>query len=302
MRLKAIVILVSALLTSCTTSTIKPNEQSDAKPKFNYVIEGGQNWGVVQAFTSSGKTHVQFLDIGRANPIFLDSNGAEINYQRVGMYAILATTPHDFYIASSFGRAHVSDRTIKYRINALPIVNQSPENNNISAQALQQKIDELTAEKKELDKQISEKESAALLAKKQLDELQLVTNLLSNIKVETFLGDKGTVINRIYFDDFSTNVMPSILSSDVVLNASKAASKIVVRGFTDSKTSTKIARDLAASRSVNAKDFLVSHGIEASKVSAYYRSANNFIVPNDGDHRRFNRRVEITYYFPSIEG
>ena len=66
MRLKLIVVLVSALLTSCAADLTKKTELDDSRPKFNYVIQGGENWGVVQAFTSLGKTHIQFLDIDRA--------------------------------------------------------------------------------------------------------------------------------------------------------------------------------------------------------------------------------------------
>lgn len=303
MKLKAVVILVSALLASCATDSTKQAELSDTKPKFNYIIEGGENWGVVQAFTASGKTHIQFLDIGRANPIFIDNEGAEINYERVGMYAVLSAAPHDFYIASSFGRAHVMDIKAKNKPILRPVVKQSVvENQNKTIQALQSRIDELTAEKKIVEKHISEEENATLLAKQQLQELQLVSKLVNDPNGATFLGKDNTVIHRVYFDDFSTSVIPSILQGDVVLDASRAATKIVVRGFTDSATSTKIARDLAASRSVNTKNYLVSRGIEPSKISALYRSSNNFIVPNTGDLRQYNRRVEITYFFAGLEG
>lgn len=300
MRLKLIAILVSALLTSCVTDASKKADLIDTKPKFNYLIKGGENWGVVQAFTSMGKTHVQFLDIDRANPVFLSKEGAEINFSRVGMYAVLPTAEKEFFIASSYGRAHVN--ATDAQISATPDnPSKSLELDKASLNTIQAKIDELSAEKKALEFKISEQEAAALLAKKQLGELQLVTHLLNDKSGNTFLGEDGTVINRVYFDDFATSVADSnIDDSAVVLDASNAASKVIVRGFTDSGSSSLVARNLAASRSANTKKFLVSRGVDSAKIRAFYRSSNNFLVPNSGELRRFNRRVEITYYFDGL--
>lgn len=309
MKLKLIVVLVGSLISACasTNSTVTKSVQN--RPTFEYVIDGGDKWGVVQAFTSMGKAHVQFLDIDRANPIFLGKDGTEIAHERMGMYAILPSAPADFYIASSFGRAHVLSKSAGIPVISVGDKAQSLVNPNeklaldkASVKEIQAKIESLTAEKIALEKTISEREAAAKLAQQQLDELLLVTKLLNDPSGNTFLGEGGTVVNRVYFDDLSTNVVPSILDSSIVLEASRAADKVVVRGFTDSSRPTPMARDLASLRAAKTKKFLVSQGIPDDKIRAYYRSYNHFLVPNSGDLRRFNRRVEITYHFSGLEG
>ncbi len=298
-------VVIAALVSSfgCTTTSLNSaNGSMTTKPSFNYLIEGGENWGVVQAFISKGQTHVQFLDIARASPTFLDKDGVEIEYKPIGMYAVLSQTPLEFYIDSPYGRAHVVDGSLKKAILDLqrdkthPALNSTTDNDKLDKQ-----LESIVEEKNAIVKELNEHQTALLLAKRQLEELQSTAVLLGDSDGSKFFGNAHSVVHRVYFADYSTEVIPSILNSetDAVIKASNAAHKIYVRGFTDSNSMTEVAKDLALNRSLNTKNYLVSLGVDPKKIRVFYRSSGDFLVPNVDGSRQFNRRAEITYFFGS---
>lgn len=311
--------IASGLLASCSSTggyqsnseSVNGSQSSYQNPQFNYVTDGGEEWGLVQAFTVDGNLHIQFLDIERVNPFFIDGKGQDLAFHKRGAFAVIKGAPLEVHVASHFGRAKVYSTKIKAIQRAAAPIKQkllvqqevlddpslsAAEHPATSTSDMETNLAKLKADKAEIDREIDSLESALSLAKSQLAEIESMATLLKSSDV--FIGEQGAIIHRVYFDDYSTNVDTGILDSDAVMDASKKAEKIIVRGFTDSFSSSETATRLALSRSVNVRDYLVGKGVDGSKIRAMYRSYDNFLVENVGANKRFNRRVEIIYSFP----
>ena len=82
-----------------------------------------------------------------------------------------------------------------------------------------------------------------------------------------------------------------------LLETAKTASKIVLRGRTDSSVTTDASMKIAVTRAVNTKRFLIEHGIPRSKIKTFALASGGFIADNTTDEGRArNRRVEIEIY------
>jgi len=73
-----------------------------------------------------------------------------------------------------------------------------------------------------------------------------------------------------------------------------AESKIVVEGHTDSQGSASLNQDLSVRRAQSVRDYLVSRGIAADRITAQGLGSTRPVAPNNtAEGRADNRRVEI---------
>jgi outer membrane protein OmpA-like peptidoglycan-associated protein len=78
------------------------------------------------------------------------------------------------------------------------------------------------------------------------------------------------------------------------LKAQDADKRMVVEGHTDSQGSDKINQPLSLNRASAVRDYLVSRGVDADKITAVGMSSTRPIVDNKtAENRANNRRVEI---------
>lgn len=103
-----------------------------------------------------------------------------------------------------------------------------------------------------------------------------------------------SVIFRLSHGIAKTEYKPSADFEAELLKAARTAMHIEIRGRTDAEFDNPIDRDIAMQRALRARKFLVSNGIEPSKIRWYYMTSGGHVANNktpEGKNR--NRRVEI---------
>ncbi|MEO5774986.1 MAG: OmpA family protein [Sphingomicrobium sp.] len=96
------------------------------------------------------------------------------------------------------------------------------------------------------------------------------------------------------FDRMSTTLRMTDATSRMLIAAARSASQISVRGRTDSVVAGPDDARIAEFRAAAARDFLVDHGVDPSRITVMSSAAGEFLVPNGTEKgKALNRRVEI---------
>ncbi|WP_446812214.1 OmpA family protein (plasmid) [Methylomonas sp. 2BW1-5-20] len=97
----------------------------------------------------------------------------------------------------------------------------------------------------------------------------------------------------ILFDNRSIIFRPSISDSSV-LDDAKNAALITVRGRTSTPIPSAKDEQLALSRAVSARNYLIARGVSPLKIHVNYASGSDFVADNSTpEGKRQNQRVEI---------
>jgi outer membrane protein OmpA-like peptidoglycan-associated protein len=97
----------------------------------------------------------------------------------------------------------------------------------------------------------------------------------------------------VLFDNRSIIFRPSISDSSV-LDDAKNAALITVRGRTSTPIPSAKDEQLALSRAVSARKYLIERGVSPLKIHVNYASGSDFITDNSTpEGKRQNQRVEI---------
>lgn len=295
----AIAIAASMLcLTACGTLFTK---MENPHIQFNYTAENVKANGIVQVFDIGANTVVQIKDISEYRPTFIGDFGEEIKYELFGQNAVLNGIHRSFSIVSSKGTSKVT------RNDALGHNLRSKE--SPAAQAIAVERNTTTSATTSIEKLKSENpevlRSEIARMRKELAELK---SMISNIsspdtgpKAQTPAQEstpqdsiKERSIVTVQFSDNSRAFEPDAAVSSTLIDLATGASHVAVKGFTDSFTPTPAAANLAKLRAVAAKDYLVSKGISAQKISVTYRASGGFVSDNTtATGKARNRRVEI---------
>lgn len=103
-----------------------------------------------------------------------------------------------------------------------------------------------------------------------------------------------SVIFRVAHGIAKTDFKPSADFEAELLKAARAAKHIEIRGRTDAEIDNPYDRDIAMNRALRARKFLVSNGIEPSKIRWYYMTYGGHVTENKtSEGKARNRRVEI---------
>jgi outer membrane protein OmpA-like peptidoglycan-associated protein len=104
----------------------------------------------------------------------------------------------------------------------------------------------------------------------------------------------GQTVYRVGFAFASAKFeVPATFSGDL-LSAAAQATRIDLRGRTDSAVKDEADRRIALGRALAAQRYLTAHGIEPDKIHVSYLSSGDFIADNStADGRAQNRRVDI---------
>lgn len=79
------VLFAACFLTACAARwTVQPSALS-----FRYVLTNAEGIGLIRAFDHQKTTVLQFVDLEHQNPLIADEAGSQVEYQRIGQYAIL---------------------------------------------------------------------------------------------------------------------------------------------------------------------------------------------------------------------
>jgi len=111
---------------------------------------------------------------------------------------------------------------------------------------------------------------------------------------ETIEIREQAVVFRVMHPFGKTDFKPSSALEEQLLRAARAAKHIEIRGRTDGQYDNAGDRAVAAQRALQARRFLLSNGIESSKIRWASMGAGGHIADNSTiEGRAKNRRVEI---------
>ena len=114
---------------------------------------------------------------------------------------------------------------------------------------------------------------------------------------ETIEVRQNSVVFRLSQPFNKANMKPSKPLEEQLLKAARNAKRIDIRGRTDAQTDNAIDKYIASKRATNASRYLVSHGIQSSKIKCSYLAAGDNIAENKSvEGRAKNRRVDIEVY------
>jgi outer membrane protein OmpA-like peptidoglycan-associated protein len=103
-----------------------------------------------------------------------------------------------------------------------------------------------------------------------------------------------SVVFRVFQPYASSRFEPTPAMAEVMLKAANEGSSVVIRGRTDSNYTNDANQRIALARGVAARDFLIAHGVNESKIRVYFLSSGDFVADNKTvEGRAQNRRVEV---------
>ena len=103
-----------------------------------------------------------------------------------------------------------------------------------------------------------------------------------------------SIVFRVSEDVGQSRFMPGADVQRALLQAASAGRLIDIRGRTDAAAPTPAERAVASARALQARQFLLSHGIAAAKIRTSYLAAGGYLADNATEAGKArNRRVEI---------
>ena len=106
--------------------------------------------------------------------------------------------------------------------------------------------------------------------------------------------DHSTIVFRVTHALGKSEFKPSPKLQVQLLAAAREGKRIEIRGRTDALHENEFDRKIAMQRALSAREFLVSNGIDPSRIRARYLAIGGFVADNNTvDGKRQNRRVEI---------
>jgi outer membrane protein OmpA-like peptidoglycan-associated protein len=126
-----------------------------------------------------------------------------------------------------------------------------------------------------------------------------VPSLSSSAYVATTAG----AVIRVFYPFARTEFEPSEQVAQALRTSARDAESIEVRGYTDGNVPNVADRRIAIQRADRARAWLVSIGVDPSKVHTRYFTAGNFLAENEtAAGRSMNRRVEIDVHSQALLG
>jgi outer membrane protein OmpA-like peptidoglycan-associated protein len=130
-----------------------------------------------------------------------------------------------------------------------------------------------------------------------LADLSAGQQALANLRATEVERPEGNSVYSVRFDFGSTRVeIPGDVAA-VLIEAAKAAPLVMLRGRTDGSSDSAAESRIARERATAVRDYLVTNGVEPSRIRATYQPVGDHVADNGGaTGRALNRRVEIEIY------
>ena len=93
--------------------------------------------------------------------------------------------------------------------------------------------------------------------------------------------------------------VPSAMEPEL-LSLARSAQRILVKGRTDGQAYSAGDEQVALGRALRARQYLIAHGVEATRIDVQFASAADYLAENTSSTGRAqNRRVEIELALPA---
>jgi len=120
---------------------------------------------------------------------------------------------------------------------------------------------------------------------------------LVNMQTAEARQPQGNSVYSVRFDFGSSRVEIPADAARVLVDEAKAAPLVMLRGRTDGTSDSAAESRIARERATAVRDYLVTAGVEPSRVRATYQPVGDNVADNSGaTGRALNRRVEIEIY------
>ncbi len=251
--------------------------------QFNYATTDSAATGLVRAFDMNGNTVLQFVDLALAKPSIYEPGKADpLPFGVIGQYAVLQGIHPALRVRTAGGDAAVR------RADPAP----APAGQAAAPDALATTRAELAQAQTELA--AVKRELAALQANPSATAQAVQTAAAGIDNIEQRLASTANAIVRVNFDFASTVFEPTPGASANLLAGAKMATRINVRGHTDSATADQANYAVALGRALATRQYLVKHGVDGRKIKLFAYPAGRFVAENKtAEGRRQNRRVEV---------
>jgi outer membrane protein OmpA-like peptidoglycan-associated protein len=286
---KLSICLAFAFLSGCGTAP--PISPSIA---FNYKTTNAAGVGIVQVFEMGGNTVVQIKNLQDKAPLFLAEGNTELKYQMMGETAVLPGIVKSFTVVSSGAWAQVTRQTGMEAATAAgklpptaPITGKGlASDEEIRAQIAAMKA-EIARLKASIGQPTPDPTAAGIPTTPAVKEPKRPNYApISSVKESTTL--------RVAFKNNSSDFEPRAAMARKLLDLAEQATEISVTGYTDSAQQNPASTALAKGRAISARQYLISNGIDKSKISVAYKASGGFVADNSTrEGRDENRRVEI---------
>ena len=160
------------------------------------------------------------------------------------------------------------------------------------------KKDEILDNKKEIKRRVKANHDANVEPRLQEIEDQIASHSHQINKEDLIIESNETKTKHHFFFETSEHLV-SINSLERVVDIAdimkaNSAYKANVTGYADSDASTIVNEMLSQKRAENIKKYLVSLGIDGSRISTFYKGEASPLAPNDSQlNKQLNRRVDV---------
>lgn len=305
-------LLPSLLITgACVSGCVSMLSSAPPSIEMAYTTENPSGAGVVQVFEIGTNTVIQVRNIDTVHPKFIDEQGNQLKYQIFGQNAVLEGRHNLFRVVTLNGTTTVKRTAIQNaKESDAPIATVTPQPNAAvqaqkAAPASQtaKTLDTLRADAppqlliKHKDDTPEQLQAEIDRMKAELNEIKKLLNRSAPVDkqapVKKEQAEQTTIIVR--FADNSGQFQPTPADQMALRDLTRTASLLTVTGYTDSYVPNTHARTLANLRAYAAKDYLVSGGVNAAKITVKAIPAGGFIADNrTKEGKAVNRRVEIS--------
>lgn len=265
--------------------------------QFNYRTENAASAGVVQVFDLNGSTVVQVRNIEIRKPVFLDDENVEIKHQVVGQTAVLSGIHRSFTVARGSARTRVFRNDAVASRATTPVADQDLARVSTKpATGPDASEEQMWVELARLKTEIATLRAflASDGAKTDDQAVGLETVAQAEMRYAPIASSRRASEFLIRFRNNSDELTLKPAEAVTLLELSKKATGIAVTGYTDSAIPNAGSVRLAKARAVAAAKYLISNGVEKSKISMSFKPAGGFIADNSTkEGRDKNRRVEI---------
>lgn len=300
---RAALVLAVALASSSCSLLQPPGEADGQRVSPDYVATG--EVGDLRAFLYGGKT---VLDVGSrvASLNVYDSEGRSVPLEKMGRYYRAGVRLDAFTVRMNMQRASFRaapvvpaaltptttastqagsvERLAPLRVSAGP--DSAPARMAMAAETYAM-LNACAVKLAEVRRVVD----AAPQGDAKTKTLRIRLEQLEGELLDATASQATLIVN---FDRMSTTPRMTDATSRMLIAAARSASHISVRGRTDSVVAGPDDARIAELRAVAARDFLVKHGIDPSRITVTSAPAGEFLAPNgSGKGKALNRRVEI---------
>jgi len=300
----------TAFLVAC--AYVPPKEEAARRVSPDYMATGAVN--DVRAYIYGSRTILEF----EGSPLFLsvrDENGASVDFERVGQYYRLSRRLDRFTVWLN-GRSVTFSPAMNTRVFSTPArapamaapVTAHPETVKLAAvrpvpasQADADVVELLKLSEKQLAGVRHVLDAAGKNPKATGAELFTLSQRLD--KLNTRFVTAAAAVVQVTFPRASTAFNPDAQEAAVLIASGKAARRVNVHGYTDSRAAGPRDAKIALGRALAARQFLVDNGVQPDKIKVFSQVDGDFVAPNiSKEGRRLNRRVEIEFVDTRIAG